>query len=125
MTLYSKWSDHADRWIIWESETGEVTHKTPVTYQADYGLSSKQEYYSRYGAGTYRTDEQLIADYETPEHLLNHDTGLVEPFYRMVIDTNIETNPSLYYNGEAQDEAAGRYYGRPLPASAGSQPRPA
>ena len=125
MTLYSKWSDHADRWIIWDSETGEVTQKTPVAYRADYGLSKTREYYSRYGAANGRTDEQLIADYETPEYLLNHDTGAIEPYYRMVVDTNVETNPALYYNGEAQDVIAGRYYGRPLPTSAGSQPRPA
>ena len=124
-TTYAKWSDNADRWIIWDSETGESSQYTSGWFARTQGISATREYYSRFGVDPSLTDEELVARYETPTFSLNTKTGAIEPSYEDVLDVDPETNPALYWNGEAQDVAADRFYGRPLPESAGSLPRPA
>lgn len=121
-TLYTKWSDHADRWITWDTANGKtVTTHSPTDFARNHGLSRKQEYYYRFGTGPL-TDEEIVELYETPTYALNTATGQIKASYQKVLDTNIETNPALFVPGE--DGSADHLYGRPLPEGV-TYPRPA
>ena len=115
-TITSKWSNHADRWVSWDTETGEVVQNLrPTEFARRYGLTSKQEYYTRYGAEPGLTDEQLVERFETAAYSLNTSNGKIEASYVDTIDTDWRSNPSLLIPGETSDAANGRVYGRPLP----------
>lgn len=116
-TITSKYSNHADRWISWDAETGEVVQNLrPTEFARRYGLTSKQEFYTRYGVEPGLTDEELVARYETPTYRLNRSNGKIEASFVDTIDTDWRTNPSLLVPGETSDAANDRVYGRPLPA---------
>ena len=125
MATYSKYSTSIDRWICWDSDTGESFMMTPEDKRQHFGLTKKQEYFRRFGVWSGESDEELVELYETPTFTLNRETGKVEKSYTHTLDKKTETNPALYWPGENTDAAAGRFYGRPVPASAGPLPRPA
>ena len=108
LTTYAKWSDHEDRWILWDVDTDNLsapsnhTMLTGPQYQRRTGLSKEDEYNNRFGV----------------------PPGGLEDFVEQngPVDRNFLTNPALYYPGESSDVAAGKYYGRPVPASAIQHP---
>ena len=100
VTNYSKWSDHSDRWVTWTVDTenisapSEETLLTGPQFQNVYGLSQEDEYLARFGVapGTRDQFEEINADFQS--------------------------NPALLWPGETSDVAGGKFYGRPVPASA-------
>ena len=98
---------------------------TSSTFAKDHNFTPKQEYYARFGEDALLSDEELHRLFETPTYRLNSATGAIEPSFEKKIDASTLTNPALYWPGEAEDSAAGRYYGRPAPESAGKLVRPA
>ena len=120
-TITSKWSDHADRWITWDTTDGKLVKiQRPTDFARAYGLTQKQELYLRFGTAPL-SEEEIVEQYETPTYALNTATGKIEASYQEVLDTNIETNPALFVPGERQ--SADHYYGRPLPEGV-TYPRP-
>ena len=123
-STYAKYSDHTDRWVVWDKETGHETLYTRNSFADTFGLTRKQEQYARFGESASRTDEQLVELYETPTWSLNTATGKIEAEYQKVVNSDYLTNPALYIPGESGDVEHNRFYGRPLPEGV-SVPRPA
>jgi hypothetical protein len=105
---YCKYSDHSDRWILWDVDSENLaapaneTLLTGPQFQERYGLSQEEEYNARFGCAP----------------------GTRDKFEKL--DTDFRTNPALFYPGESSDVASGRFYSRPVPATANQNPpRPA
>ncbi len=136
MANYAKWSDHADRLYIWDTETGEVqAFLNESTWMRFTGITrdalkwAKAGYLLLDGSATQEGGPDLAAleQLYAPQYRINQDTGKTEEYYINKPDFSPLTNPAYLVPGEIEDEANGRLYGRPLPEGVtyGQRLRPA
>ena len=100
--LHSKWSQHADRWYVWDRNTNNspsVKTYTATQWQSDHQITAQEEYAMRYGL--------------TPQSWTSNTSSTYYALYKL--DTNIETNYAILVPGEIDDNEYNRGYGRPLP----------
>lgn len=136
MANYAKWSDHADRLYIWDTETGEIQYiLSESSWMRHTGIPkealkwAKAGYLLLDGSPTQDggPDLALIKELYAPQYRLNENTGKVEQYYINEPDFSPLTNPAYLVPGEIEDVENGRLYDRPLPEGVtyGQRLRPA
>ena len=70
MANYAKWSDHADRLYIWDTETGDIQHiLNESSWMRRTGISKQALKWAKAGSGTVMAGSILRSAFAIPNFI--------------------------------------------------------